>query len=550
MTAVSVLYGTQATVEIAQGVLHLLPEFKLGAPTTAGVTQGGRNLGASLQGFAGSLGSIAALLNTIGSMSATEASYNRRKDDWDHQAELARGERVQVQKQIDAARIRVSIAERELENHDRQTENAQAVDAFMRSKYTNQELYEWMISQISGLYFQSYQLAYDVARRTERAFDYELGSNGSSFIQFGYWDSLKKGLLAGEKLHHDLKRMELVYLDQHKREYEIQKHISLAMLDPLALLQLKQTGECFVDLPEMIFDLDYPGHFMRRIKSVSLTIPCIVGPYTSVNCTLTLLRNSVRVNSSASGAYARNRSGDDARFKDNVGLTQSIATSNAQSDSGMFELNFRDERYLPFEGAGVISSWRIELAREFRQFDYDTISDVALHVRYTARDGGEELKTQATGEVRRAVNALALAEGRQGLFRLFSARREFPAEWHRFLHPAVDIGDQSLVLSLTKDRFPFLFHNSRITINKIELFMKVSVPATLTVATNPAPDRAMTTWNNLLRAEYTTPPAFQPGTSGPAWTLSAWLEGADRSHRRFDPDTFEDMFVVCHYSIS
>jgi hypothetical protein len=34
---------------------------------------------------------------------------------------------------------------------------------------------------------------------------------------------------------------------------------------------------------------------------------------------------------------------------------QSIATSHAQNDSGMFELNFRDERYLPFEGAGAIS---------------------------------------------------------------------------------------------------------------------------------------------------------------------------------------------------
>jgi hypothetical protein len=27
----------------------------------------------------------------------------------------------------------------------------------------------------------------------------------------------------------------------------------------------------------------------------------------------------------------------------------------------MFELNFRDERYLPFEGAGAISTWQLEL---------------------------------------------------------------------------------------------------------------------------------------------------------------------------------------------
>ena len=35
---------------------------------------------------------------------------------------------------------------------------------------------------------------------------------------------------------------------------------------------------------------------------------------------------------------------------------QSIVTSHGQNDSGLFELNFRDERYLPFEGAGAISN--------------------------------------------------------------------------------------------------------------------------------------------------------------------------------------------------
>jgi hypothetical protein len=35
----------------------------------------------------------------------------------------------------------------------------------------------------------------------------ELGDD-TNFIQFGYWDNLKKGLLAGERLAHDLKRMD------------------------------------------------------------------------------------------------------------------------------------------------------------------------------------------------------------------------------------------------------------------------------------------------------------------------------------------------------
>src|SRR5208282_3604778 len=62
-----------------------------------------------------------------------------------------------------------------------------------------------------------------------------------------------------------------------------------------------------------------------------------------------------------------------------------IATSTAQNDTGVFEFNFRDERYMPFEGAGAISSWKVELPSGFRQFDYQTISDVIVHISYTAQ---------------------------------------------------------------------------------------------------------------------------------------------------------------------
>ena len=44
---------------------------------------------------------------------------------------------------------------------------------------------------------------------------HELGLSDSVFIRFGYWDSLKKGLLAGERLGHGLKRMEAAYLEQN-----------------------------------------------------------------------------------------------------------------------------------------------------------------------------------------------------------------------------------------------------------------------------------------------------------------------------------------------
>ena len=337
-------------------------------------------------------------------------------------------------------------------------------------KFTNQQLYSWMVGQLSGIYFQSYQLAYDVAKRAERTYRYELGLKDSNFIQFGYWDSLKKGLLSGERLYHDLKRMDVAYLDQNKREHEITKHISLITIDPLSLVKLKETGECFVSLPETLFDIDYPGHYMRRIKSVSITIPCVTGPYASVNCTLTQLSSSIRHANTLSGGQYR-RGSDDTRFSDSFGSIQSIVTSSGQNDSGLFEANLRDERYLPFEGQGAISTWRIQLPNQFKSFDYDTISDVVLHLRYTARDAGGVLRKQATDELSQAVNNFVQSEGKQGLTRIFSLRHEFPTEWHRFLTSAdVKDGHHEQKISLPKDRFPFLFQSKSITISKIDLF--------------------------------------------------------------------------------
>ena len=45
----------------------------------------------------------------------------------------------------------------------------------MHQKFTNTDLYAWMIGQLSQIYFQAYQLAYAWAKQTEQTFRYELG---------------------------------------------------------------------------------------------------------------------------------------------------------------------------------------------------------------------------------------------------------------------------------------------------------------------------------------------------------------------------------------
>ena len=63
------------------------------------------------------------------------------------------------------------------------------------------------------------------------------GLDATQFIQYNYWDTGHQGLLSGEALYLDIKRMELAYHDNNKRELELTRHVSLRQLDPLALLR-------------------------------------------------------------------------------------------------------------------------------------------------------------------------------------------------------------------------------------------------------------------------------------------------------------------------
>ena len=88
---------------------------------------------------------------------ATQASNERRWEDYKLQERLAEKELDQLDRQLAAAELRIAIAEKELENHVLQIENAKATDDFMRSKYTNGALYQWRIGQISGVVFPELQ---------------------------------------------------------------------------------------------------------------------------------------------------------------------------------------------------------------------------------------------------------------------------------------------------------------------------------------------------------------------------------------------------------
>lgn len=210
-----------------------------------------------------------------------------------------------------------------------------------------------------------------------------------------------------------------------------------------------------------------------------------------------------------------------------------------------------------------VNKWKIQLPKDFRQFDYDTISDVVLHFRYTAREGGEPLRNQAAAtELQNALNEFLRTEGQKGLALPISLRHEFPSAWHRFLNPPQPSQQEdgesdhpTLTMNLGPERFPFLFQGRPIIINKIEMFEKVRPEfasthneSTLKLSLEAGTDASdaalnMSPWKGLLRA------AKSPGGELDNWTLTGWLEPGGNSDERIDPNAIEDILLVCHYSL-
>jgi len=337
------------------------------------------------------------------------------------QANLAGLEIKYVDKQIATEKAKKAAADEEVKLQEQVIKDAKATSDWYRNKYTNEQLYTWIENETRKNFYASYQLTSDLAKKVEKAFQFERGTSETFLSTLGYWDGGRDGLLSSQRLYLDLKRLENAHMERSPHDFQISKIISLKRLDPLQLLALRGTGTAQYSLPEVLFDLDFPGHYLRRIRSVAITIASGASEYTSLNCTLTLLQHKYRISAIPGGVN---------QFRTDRVPIASIAVSTGKEDSGVFELDFKDERYLPFEGAGVISTWKLELPSEFRQFDYNTISDVVMHMKYTSRNSGGSLALQALEDVKSYFKGLKKQAG-EGIYAFFDLKTDFAGEWRK-----------------------------------------------------------------------------------------------------------------------
>jgi Tc toxin complex TcA C-terminal TcB-binding domain/Neuraminidase-like domain/Hemopexin len=490
------LMATAATAHLASSVLkvaaaiaYAVPQVKAG-PFIIGVETGGRQLGDTIDRASGVAESIGEGLSVVGEILGIRSQHDRSAQDWQLGLQTAQSDVVQIGHQVTGAQQQLAIARKDAEILERQLTQSQAIADFMRLKFGTAELYSWMSEQLGGLYFRAYGLAYDTARSAERAFAFEQGLTDAevSHIQPTYWDSRRKGLLAGESLAVDLDSLGKAYADANTRGMEITRQVSLLVEDPLALLRLRSAGRCEFSLGEALFDYDFPGHYRRQIRTVSVTFVDGDGQSIPVNATLTQLGHKTVLSADPKAVqFLLAPTGQPPEsLRSDWRPSQRIALSevdNGQPDSGLFELRMDDERYLPFEGTGAVSSWRLELSSRAAE-PYDVI----VTVKYTAEHGGETFGNAVKGMLKPYATA-----------RYVDVAREFPDEWAAFLAGA------DLALPLAPELFPGM--SSRRIGAVLAAYQRAGADgARLVLAGAPLPDQTLVQTPDLTIGAGGTPP--------------------------------------------
>ena len=394
----------EAGAHAAQAVGHGL---KL-VPNIFGLADGGFRLeGGPMAVAAAAMGAATAAHGT-GEALERAAQYRRRHQEWIFARDQVTLEIAQIDAQLALEAEKEAASQLLLRQTRTALNQARNAYNFLSKRFTNSQLYQWFTNQLSSFYYQVYDSTLALCRLTEQCWRYELADDSTPpFFEHLAWNTTYRGLGPGERMKLGLLKMNDAYLLCHDRELEIRKTVSLRRLkqkeDDLPggaksinkpwddivpgdggnpamqgiKFELVNNGSCEFELSQSLFDHDYPGHCLRRIKSISVSLPAIVGPYEDIRATLTQTASEVVL------------PGDGKTVLKQARLNQQIALSTGVDDSGLFMLNFQDERFLPFEYTGAVSKWKLSFPNHRSQKAMlESLTDVIVHLRYTARVGG------------------------------------------------------------------------------------------------------------------------------------------------------------------
>lgn len=469
--------------QTASAIAYLVPNA--GSPFA--MTYGGIQAGNSLAKWAAGFEVGAQLSDWSAQTSQTIATYDRRAQDWQFQADQTTFEATQMQKQVDAANVQLQMATRELQIHQKSIEQTKELQDFLTKQFDSQELYVWIANRVSTLYFQAYKLALDAALSAQSAYRFELNRD-DNFINFNYWDNLKQGLLAGEGLDSSLNQMERAFVQNNTRRLEVKKAVSLAAISPDQLFRLKTTGECNIIFSEELFDFDFPGHYCRQTKSIEVRLDTGETAPSEIHATLTQIKNDLVLKPSPEAVAFLINGGEDPplTIRRNWQAQQQIAFFSNDYASGMLEsvIFYTDERYLPFEGTGAVSEWIFTLPQDTNNFDLSTITDLVITIGFSALNGGKQFHN----DVRDLLSGHKLNGSSY-----INIKEEFSDDWEAFMTDHEDPNQQILTIQIDDFILPPNVKSTLLNMVyfQLDILSGVELPATsefmtLTVVDEPA----------------------------------------------------------------
>jgi hypothetical protein len=415
----------------------------------------------SLFGAAQSLAALSGAAALDSQLDGLHASFERREQDWLFQRANAVRDVELGEQQITAARTQREIAVAERDIAGLRIQHATQTAEFLANKFTNSALFEWMSGVLGGVYAYFLQQATTLAQLAQAQLAFERQEPSRDLIQRDYWQGPpeattladspdRRGLTGAERLLQDITRLDQFAFDTDRRKLQLTQTLPLSRFAAAELQQFRQTGVLVFATPEGLFDADFPGHYLRLIKRVKVSMLALLPPVRGIRASL-----------SASG-ISRTVVGRDTF--DTVTLRrdpESIAFTAAVNANGLFELAPDDGKLLPFEAMGVDAVWRLELPKAANPFDFRSIADVLFTIEYTALDSPEYRQT-----VIRTLGNEVTGD------RSFSVRDDFPDVWFALNNPdtAQDPADRMrITLPLTDDDFPRNLDNP--TVTQLTLFV-------------------------------------------------------------------------------
>jgi hypothetical protein len=308
-------------------------------------------------------------------------------------------------------------------------ENASDVVTFLNTKFTNAELYIWMGGIVAGIYRYMLQEASTIAKLAQRQLAFERQEPELAVVQDDYWTYTdtgailrgsqttdRHGMTGSARLLQDATRLDQEAFLTDRRKLQLSKTFSLALLDPLAFAHFHETGElAFVTQLEH-FDRNFPGHYLRLIKRVRVSVIALVPPTEGIRATL-----------SSTGISRVVHGGDTFTETEIRRDPETIAFTSPANATGLFELQEQPEMLLPFEGSGAASAWQFSLPRAANVIDYSTIADVLVTIEYTALDS-PVYRQQVIQTLDRTFSAE----------RPFSFRQQFADAWYKLNNPELE----------------------------------------------------------------------------------------------------------------